>query len=117
MWIRWRDEGWNSGKWNWSPVCIVEKKGIGKKDAAIYLLMEYWKFDHPDGGNFNRLSEIGFLSADEINAIEREIWGVQSTRGDRTKHRRLPGAARFKKNYRAAASISVKCSPRASELI
>ena len=52
------------------------KKGVDKKTAAIYLLIDSWIFerDNMELDHFHWLDNIGLLSVAEFMAIGRVVW-------------------------------------------
>ena len=76
-WSLW-SKYWNDETNDWKAVCIgiVNRDGVDQKQAAIYLLLEFWKFDaaESNGGEFHWINEEGYLTASELDAIARAIW-------------------------------------------
>ena len=78
-WLLWsstlddQDVPW---KWNDHPVACIPVKGVAEQQAAVYLLLEYWKsvsaafaVDH-----YHWINETGALSVGQIQAIADVVW-------------------------------------------
>ena len=74
MWIRYFDDNW--GKWEWSPVACVSRKGITERQAATHLLIEFWRHDarYRDVDRFHWINEGAFLTVADLSAIGRHVW-------------------------------------------
>ena len=74
LWSRYWDDNW--GKWEWTVVGCVGKKGVSERQAAVYLLVEFWKEEAEENGvdQFHWINEHGFLTVAELAAIAREVW-------------------------------------------
>jgi len=75
LWIRYWDESEN--KWEWNAVGFVPRKSVTERQAAVYLLLEFWKFDAKESNvdQFHWINEGAYLSVAELAAIAREVWG------------------------------------------
>jgi hypothetical protein len=74
LWNKYWDDNW--GRWGKVSIGTVSRRGVDQNQAAIYLLMEYWKFDAKEGGldKFHWINEEGFLDMAELDAIANEVW-------------------------------------------
>ena len=54
----------------------MPRSGVDQKQAAVYLLLEFWSFDAKEGGvdEFHWINDDGFLSIAELAAIARVVW-------------------------------------------
>ena len=54
----------------------VHRRGVDQKQAAVYLLLEYWAFDAREGDvdQFHWVNEAAYLSIAELAAIARSVW-------------------------------------------
>ena len=81
-WLLWsstlddQDVPW---KWNDHPVACIPVKGVAEQQAAVYLLLEYWKsvsaafaVDH-----YHWINETGALSVGQLQAIADVAWTDQ----------------------------------------
>ena len=75
LWSRYWDDNW--GKWGWTVVGCVGKKGVSERQAAVYLLVEFWKeeAEKSDVDQFHWINEDGYLSIADLAAIARVVWG------------------------------------------
>jgi len=75
LWSKYWDDNW--GEWN--DVCIgtVHRRGVDQKQAAIYLLLEFWRYDvgASDVDQFHWINEAEYLDIPELAAIVRDVWG------------------------------------------
>ena len=74
LWSKYWDDNW--GRWNQIAVGYVPRRGVDQKQAAVYLLLEFWAFDaqENDVDEFHWINEDGYLSIAELAAIAREVW-------------------------------------------
>ena len=63
-------------RWDWIANGWVPRPGIDQKQAAVYLLLEFWVFDakESDVDHYHWINEDGFLSVAEVAAIARVVW-------------------------------------------
>ena len=63
-------------KWEQVAVGCVPHRGVTQKQAAVYLLLEFWAFDakESDVDHYHWINEDAFLSVSEIAEIAREVW-------------------------------------------
>ena len=75
LWSKYWDDNWM--KWEQITVGYVPRRGVDQKQAAVYLLLEFWAFDAKEGDvdQFHWINEDGYLSIAELAAIAREVWG------------------------------------------
>jgi hypothetical protein len=75
LWSKYWDDNWM--KWEQVAIGSVPRQGVNQKQAAVYLLLEFWAFDAKEGDvdEFHWINEDGFLSIAELAAIAREVWG------------------------------------------
>jgi len=75
LWSKYWDNDWM--KWEHIGNGTVHRHGVDQKQAAVYLLLEYWAFDAKEGyvDEFHWINEDGYLSIAELAAIAREVWG------------------------------------------
>jgi hypothetical protein len=74
LWSKYWDDNWM--KWEQIAVGCVPRRGVDQKQAAVYLLLEFWAFDSQecDVDEFHWINEDGYLSVAELAAIAREVW-------------------------------------------
>jgi hypothetical protein len=85
LWNRWFDDNCIPWRWHWQPVGIVPRKGIDRKEAAVHLLIEFWKIEASlDTDHFHWIDQVGLLSVEEVMAIGREVWGPQEDDAEST---------------------------------
>ena len=74
LWNKYWDDNW--GRWEKVAIGTVPRRGADQKQAAVYLLMEYWKFDAKEGSldKFHWINEEGFIDVAELEAISNEVW-------------------------------------------
>jgi hypothetical protein len=74
LWNKYWDDNW--GRWGKVSIGMVQRRGVDQNQAAIYLLMEYWKFDAKEGGldKFHWINETEYLDVAELDAIANEVW-------------------------------------------
>ena len=74
LWSRYWDD--NEGRWDLACVGAVNLKGVGMKQAAIHLLLEFWKYDARESSldRFHWINEEDYLSVSELEAIARVVW-------------------------------------------
>ena len=75
LWSKYWDDNWM--KWEQITVGYVPRRGVDQKQAAVYLLLEFWTFDAQENSvdEFHWINEDGFISIAELAAIAREVWG------------------------------------------
>ena len=75
LWTKYGDNNWMG--WEQFTVSYVLRRGVDQKQAAVYLLLEFWAFDAQENSvdEFHWINEDGFLSIAELAAIAREVWG------------------------------------------
>jgi hypothetical protein len=74
LWSRSWDDNW--GKWDWTAVACVGKKGVSEHQAAVHLLIEFWKeeAEESDVDQFHWINEAEYLSVAELAAVARVVW-------------------------------------------
>ena len=74
LWSKYWDDNWM--KWEQITVGYVPRRGVDQKQAAVYLLLEFWAFDAKEGDvdQFHWINEDGYLSIAELKAIGRVVW-------------------------------------------
>lgn len=74
LWSKYWDDNWM--EWKQVAIGCVPRRGIDQKQAAVYLLLEFWVFDAKEVGvdKFHWINEDGYLSIAELAAIAREVW-------------------------------------------
>ena len=74
LWCKYWDDNWM--KWELASIGCVPRKGVEERQAAVYLLLEYWVDDAKECGvdEFHWINEDGFLSVADLAAIAREVW-------------------------------------------
>ena len=77
FWVLWMRYLEGRFTWEWAAVGCVKRKGVGEREAAIHLLLEYWKFQAGEDGldHFHWINEAAYLSVADVMAIAREVWG------------------------------------------
>ena len=74
MWSRY----WNFDRsdLNWAPVACLGRKGVKQRQAAVHLLIEFWKFDAEENklDEYHWINEDGYLSVADLEAIARRVW-------------------------------------------
>ena len=75
LWTKFWDN--NLMGWEQFTVGYVPRRGADQKQAAVYLLLEFWTFDAQENSvdEFHWINEDGFISIAELAAIAREVWG------------------------------------------
>ena len=63
-------------KWEQVAVGCVPHRGVTQKQAAVYLLLEFWAFDakESDVDHYHWINNSGCLSVEEIQALARGVW-------------------------------------------
>ena len=63
-------------KWESTSVGSVPRKGIEERQAAVYLLLEFWADEAGSStlDEFHWINEDGYLSVADLAAIAREVW-------------------------------------------
>lgn len=74
LWILHFDDNWE--KWEWLPVGSVPLRQATEKEAAVHLLIDFWKFAKDNGSldHFHWINEGGFLSVEEWREVGRTVW-------------------------------------------
>ena len=74
LWLKYWDDNW--GAWQDTRIGTVHRRGVDQKQAAIYLLLEFWAFDAKEGDldQYHWINEEGYLSVAELEAIARVVW-------------------------------------------
>ena len=74
LWSKYWDDNWM--KWEQITVGYVPRRGVDQKQAAVYLLLEFWVFDVKEVGvdQFHWINEDGYLSVADLSAIARCVW-------------------------------------------
>lgn len=72
-WSYWDDNEWG---WGWIAVGCVHRRGVSEKQAAVYLLHDYWLDSMEDEGldHFHWINEEQYLSVAEVMAIAKGVW-------------------------------------------
>lgn len=79
LWLRSLDDGGDPWRWDWLPYTYCLRNGVGPKTAAIYLLMEAWRWEASRYlDRYHLISELGDLSADEVETIADMVWGSEA---------------------------------------
>ena len=75
LWLRSYDDNW--GQWNWAAIACVRQNGVTEHQAAVHLLMEFWKEEATENGvdQFHWINENDGLSVGDLMAIARIVWG------------------------------------------
>ena len=74
LWARyWSD---NEGDWGWATAACVATKGVSEDQAAVHLLIEFWKYEAKESwlDHFHWINEDAFLSVAQLAAIGRATW-------------------------------------------
>ena len=63
-------------KWEQVAIGSVPRRGVDQKQAAVYLLLEFWAFDAEESSvdEFHWVHEDGYLSIAELAAIADAVW-------------------------------------------
>ena len=63
-------------KWELTSIGCVPRLGVEERQAAVYLLLEYWTDGAKESSvdEFHWINEDGYLSVAELAAIVREVW-------------------------------------------
>ena len=74
LWLKYWDDNW--GVWQDTCIGTVHRRGVDQKQAAVYLLLEFWAFDAIEGDldQYHWINEAGHLSVAELEAISRLVW-------------------------------------------
>ena len=75
LWCKYFDN--NMMRWDWIANGRVPRRGVDQKQAAVYLLLEFWAFDAKESyvEQYHWINEDGYLSVADLAAIAREVWG------------------------------------------
>jgi hypothetical protein len=74
LWARyWSD---NDGDWGWIIVACVATKGVSEEQAAVHLLIEFWKQETKESSldHFHWINKAEYLSVAQLAAIGRAVW-------------------------------------------
>jgi hypothetical protein len=74
LWTCYWDD--SEGQWGWIAIGCVPRRGVSERQAAIYLLLDYWTDDieESDLDHFHWINEEKYLSVAEVMAIAKEVW-------------------------------------------
>ena len=74
LWSKYWDDNWM--KWEQVAVGCVPHRGVTQKQAAVYLLLEFWAFDakESDVDHYHWINEGAYLSVADLMSIAREVW-------------------------------------------
>ena len=74
LWSKYWDDNW--GEWQYICIGTVHRRGVDQRQAAIYLLLEFWECDVKENylDEFHWINETGYLDVAELSAIAREVW-------------------------------------------
>ena len=74
LWVRYWDD--IEGDWGWVPVACVANNGVSEEQAAVHLLIEFWKSGAEESSldHFHWINETAYLSVAQLAAIGRAIW-------------------------------------------
>lgn len=70
--------------WEWEVAGFMSKAGVSERQAAQYLVMEFWKYEKEwnDLEHFHWINVASYLSVAEMLSISAQVWpeerGVQS---------------------------------------
>ena len=75
LWSRYWDDNW--GRWGWTAIGSVHRRGVDERQAAVYLLLDFWKGEAAESNldEFHWINEDVYFSVAEIMAIARVVWG------------------------------------------
>ncbi len=73
LWIYHEDE---FDSWVWLPVGYVPKKQASDRQAAIHLLLDFWRLDREESDLdcYHWINEGGLLTVADLDAIARQVW-------------------------------------------
>jgi hypothetical protein len=74
LWARyWSD---NEGEGGWVTVACVAINGVSEEEAAVHLLIEFWKRETEKSSlnHFHWINEDDYLSVAQLAAIGRAVW-------------------------------------------
>ena len=74
LWSRYYDDNW--GRWEWAAAACVPRKGVTEQQAAVHLLIEFWKEEAAENyvDQFHWINKSKGLSVAELMAIARIVW-------------------------------------------
>jgi hypothetical protein len=74
LWFKYWDD--NEGEWGQIAVGCVHRQGVNQRQAAVYLLLEFWTSEAEESSvdEFHWINEDGYLSISDLAAIAREVW-------------------------------------------
>lgn len=74
LWSRYWDDNW--GRWSEMAIGCVHRRGVSQKQAAVYLLLEFWIDEVAENylDEFHWINEERYLSVAELAAIARKVW-------------------------------------------
>jgi hypothetical protein len=77
-WILWSGSwNFNRSEFNWAPIACVARQGVTQRQAAVHLLIAFWRFDAENNklDEYHWINDADYLSVADISAIAREVWG------------------------------------------
>ena len=76
LWASFFDDNVIPWSWSKSPVAFMERRDVTEKQAAVYLLMESWRYEFEQWGLecYHWINEADALSVGEIKNISDSVW-------------------------------------------
>ena len=76
-WVLWQyryDDNWE--QWEWTPVGYVPRSQASKKQAAVHLLVDFWRFYRAKTNieHYHWINESGEISTSEWRTIGLLVW-------------------------------------------
>lgn len=74
LWFYWYDDEWE--KWEWTSVGYVRRVQVSRREAAIHLLIDWWRFEKSERNldHFHWTNETGYLRAGEWRMAGLSVW-------------------------------------------
>jgi hypothetical protein len=76
LWLYSYDDNWE--KWDWLPIGYVPRKHVSRQQAAIHLLIDFWRWDKEEGDldHYHWLNEEGYLDVSQWRTIALLVWNA-----------------------------------------
>jgi len=74
LWAKYWDDNWEH--WEWSALGCVLRQQSSEKEAAVHMLIDFWKFDANEGDvdQFHSIDDVRFLTEEEVTTMAQEVW-------------------------------------------
>ena len=80
LWIRSYDDNWE--EWNWSPVGYVPRRQASRREAAVHLLIDFWRFEKAQHHreHYHWINETDELGTSDFRTIGMLVWPEDTER-------------------------------------